>query len=86
MPADARFCAHCGSDMVVRDTSGWIVFARIMSVIALVIVACPAGAWGGCLLIIAASSPSWLELLYAVSLLGIAGGIIWFTIWAFKKR
>lgn len=85
--AESRFCGNCGNDMVVAKVSGWIIAARIVSVIALVLIACPAGAWGGCMLILSIGSGfSALEFLYAISLVGVAVALMWFMIWAFQRR
>jgi hypothetical protein len=72
--------------MVVPQISGWMIAARIVSVISLVLIACPAGAWGGCMLLLSVGGGfSAIELVYALSLLGIAGALMWFLLWAFRK-
>lgn len=83
----AQFCSHCGENMSGERSSGWITAARVLSVITLVFIACPAGAFGGCALIIAVSDKARLQdVLLAISMLGLSGASIWFVVWAFGRR
>lgn len=84
----AVYCGHCGQPMNREPSGPWDAFLKVLAVILLVVVACPLGAFGGCAVLLGATGGSEGLQFAAFGLLGlaVAGGLVYFTIWAFRKR
>lgn len=83
----APFCSHCGQSMTRPVAGPWDVVLKVLAVVLLIFVACPAGAAGGCALLVGSTGSEGLQVaLFGLIGLVLAGAIVWFATWAFRRR